>query len=182
VISFFNCLSSRSLPNRRKQRPSQMTKSSFPYRRRPPARRLPMISPIPLGEFRLLAKYYYDECEDKWMRSASTRRGRFLIVPLLLALGWAEQQLKSNSRQRGRGRVDTVCFSRPFHRKRQGVRRLNRGQGIFVRPLYAWTKQKATPRFPLVHGTCRSNGLLLQGRIPPRRTEAGILARAFSVP
>ncbi|MBI3680826.1 MAG: hypothetical protein HY235_10555 [Acidobacteria bacterium] len=36
---------------------------------------------------RVLAKYYYDECEWDQIREHETRT--FLIVPLLLALGWA---------------------------------------------------------------------------------------------
>ncbi len=63
---------------------------------------------------RVLAKYYYDECNWDEIREHETRT--FLIVPLLLALGWAEQQLKIEF-PAGGGRVDTVCFSRPFHRK-----------------------------------------------------------------
>jgi hypothetical protein len=63
---------------------------------------------------RVLAKYYYDECKWDEIREHETRT--FLIVPLLLALGWAEQQLKIEFPVSG-GRVDTACFSRPFHRK-----------------------------------------------------------------
>lgn len=63
---------------------------------------------------RILAKYYYDECTWDDIREHETRT--FLIVPLLLALGWAEQQLKIEFPANGR-RVDTACFSRPFHRQ-----------------------------------------------------------------
>lgn len=44
---------------------------------------------------RLLATYYYEHCRWSDVREHETRT--FLIMPLLLALGWAEQQVKSNS-------------------------------------------------------------------------------------
>ena len=60
-----------------------------------------------IARVRLLADYYY---EKKWedVREHETRT--FLVVPLLLALGWSEQQLKIELPCGGRQRVDVACF------------------------------------------------------------------------
>jgi hypothetical protein len=63
---------------------------------------------------RLLAEYYYNNCAWEEIREHETRT--FLIVPLLLALGWAEQQLKIEYPATG-GRVDLACFSRAQNQK-----------------------------------------------------------------
>jgi hypothetical protein len=62
---------------------------------------------------RLLADFYYNECEWDDIREHETRT--FLIVPLLLALGWAEQQIKVEYPANG-GRIDLACFSRAYNR------------------------------------------------------------------
>lgn len=65
-----------------------------------------------LRRIRLLARYYYDECEWEKVREHETRT--FLVVPLLLALGWAEQQLKIELPCDG-GRIDIAGYARPFN-------------------------------------------------------------------
>lgn len=64
-----------------------------------------------LRRIRLLAKYYYNNGRWQDIREHETRT--FLVVPLLLALGWAEQQLKIELPVPG-GRVDIACFGGPF--------------------------------------------------------------------
>ncbi len=44
------------------------------------------------NRIRLLARYYRDQCDWRDIREHETRT--FLVMPLLLALGWSEQQLK----------------------------------------------------------------------------------------
>lgn len=66
---------------------------------------------------RLLARYYYDSCKWTDVREHETRT--FLIMPLLLALGWAEQQMKIELGVLG-GRVDVACFARPYRRDAKG--------------------------------------------------------------
>ena len=68
---------------------------------------------------RHLAKYYYEECEWSDIREHETRT--FLITPLLLALGWAEQQIKIELNTPDRGRIDIACFSRPYQRNEDGL-------------------------------------------------------------
>ena len=67
---------------------------------------------------RLLASYYYDQSDWRDVREHETRT--FLIMPLLLALGWAEQQIKVELGTGNRGRIDVACFSRPYRRDAQG--------------------------------------------------------------
>jgi hypothetical protein len=66
---------------------------------------------------RLLARYYYQHCQWTDIREHETRT--FLILPLLLALGWPEQQIKIELGASGK-RVDVACFSRPYRRERSG--------------------------------------------------------------
>lgn len=64
-----------------------------------------------LRRIRLLADYYYNNASWKDIREHETRT--FLVIPLLLALGWAEQQLKIELPVPG-GRIDIACFASPF--------------------------------------------------------------------
>lgn len=64
-----------------------------------------------LQRIRLLAEYYYNHQPWSDIREHETRT--FLVIPLLLALGWAEQQLKIELPVKG-GRVDIACLDRPF--------------------------------------------------------------------
>lgn len=65
-----------------------------------------------IRRIRLLADYYYFSSRWDDIREHETRT--FLVVPLLLALGWAEQQLKIEFPVKGVGRVDIACFTGPF--------------------------------------------------------------------
>jgi hypothetical protein len=62
------------------------------------------------GRIRLLARYYYESCQRAEVREHETRT--FLVVPLLLALGWAEQQLKIELPTGHGGRIDIACFDK----------------------------------------------------------------------
>ncbi len=64
-----------------------------------------------ISKVRLLADYYYEYKKKKDIRERETRT--FLVVPLLLALGWSEQQLKIEQ-PCGRKRADIACF-RPIY-------------------------------------------------------------------
>jgi hypothetical protein len=66
------------------------------------------------GRIRLLARYYYESCQRAEVREHETRT--FLVAPLLLALGWAEQQLKIELPTRHGGRIDIACFDRACSR------------------------------------------------------------------
>lgn len=67
-----------------------------------------------IRKIRLLADYYYQNCEWDDIREHETRT--FLVVPLLLALGWAEQQVKVEL-PCSCGRIDVACFSHVYRRK-----------------------------------------------------------------
>lgn len=64
-----------------------------------------------ISKTRLLADYYHKCSRWKDVREHETRT--FLVVPLLLALGWSEQQLKIEL-PCGKGPVDIACF-RPIY-------------------------------------------------------------------
>ena len=68
-----------------------------------------------ISRIRLLADYYYHHC-SKWedIREHETRT--FLVVPLLLALGWAEQQVKIELPCSG-GKIDIACFSKSYEER-----------------------------------------------------------------
>lgn len=68
---------------------------------------------------RLLAAYYYNEC---WWEDIGEHEARtFLIMPLLLGLGWMEQQMKVELGVKGVGTLDVACFGRPFSRDSKGT-------------------------------------------------------------
>ena len=61
---------------------------------------------------RLLATYYRDA--GATVSEHETRT--FLVLPLLIALGWSEQQIRIEySPPSKKGRLDVVCFNRPLH-------------------------------------------------------------------
>ena len=62
---------------------------------------------------RLLADYYYNNCAWAEVREHETRS--FLVIPLLLSLGWAEQKLKVEFPVAG-GKIDIAGFTRSFHK------------------------------------------------------------------
>jgi len=62
-----------------------------------------------LNRLRSLASYYYSSVQWKDVREHEIRT--FLVVPLLLALGWDERQLKVELPISGRRRLDLACFA-----------------------------------------------------------------------
>jgi hypothetical protein len=66
------------------------------------------------NRIRLLARYYRNECNWDDIREHETRT--FLVMPLLLALGWSEQQLKIELTANQAGRIDVACFSKAYRR------------------------------------------------------------------
>ncbi|MGA8831915.1 MAG: hypothetical protein ACLQT6_08700 [Desulfomonilaceae bacterium] len=66
-----------------------------------------------LGRIRLLARYYVECC--KWESVSEEETRTFLVVPLLMALGWSEQQIKLEY-SCGAGVIDVALFDVPFKR------------------------------------------------------------------
>jgi hypothetical protein len=66
------------------------------------------------NRIKLLANYYYHKCDWSDVREHEART--FLIIPLLLALGWSEQQIKIELGAAERGRIDIACFMKPYRR------------------------------------------------------------------
>jgi hypothetical protein len=69
-----------------------------------------------LRKIRLLAQYYYTKCQREDVREYETRS--FLVIPLLLALGWSEQQLKIEL-PCSKGKVDIACFPKAYKDRSQ---------------------------------------------------------------
>jgi hypothetical protein len=67
---------------------------------------------ITLRRIRRLANYYYEH-DSGWEQVREHETRTFLIVPLLLALGWPEQSIKIEQPVPG-GRVDLALFRTPF--------------------------------------------------------------------
>ena len=70
---------------------------------------------IALSRIRLLARHYYGFDDRSLVREHETRT--FLVIPLLIALGWAEQQIKIELPVSNNGRVDVACFNRPYFKE-----------------------------------------------------------------
>ena len=66
------------------------------------------------NRIRLLARYYYKHEQVDWSRVREHETRTFLVVPLLLALGWAEQQIKIELPLKERRRADVACFPKPY--------------------------------------------------------------------
>lgn len=64
-----------------------------------------------LRRIRLLARFYLGR---EWDLTNEHDARTFLVVPLLIALGWAEQRMKIELPVPGGGRIDIGCFSKPF--------------------------------------------------------------------
>ena len=67
-----------------------------------------------IKKVRLLADYYYNHCRWEDIREHETRT--FLVIPLLLALGWSEQQLKIEL-PCNRKKIDIACFRKHYGRE-----------------------------------------------------------------
>jgi len=81
---------------------------------------------------RRLAKYYKENVDWEDVREHETRT--FLIVPLLLALGWSEQSIKIEQPVEG-GRVDLALFNGPYNGDSQSAVVLIESKG-FAQGLY----------------------------------------------
>lgn len=66
-----------------------------------------------INNIRYLARYYSENYD--WNDNIPEHEARtFLVVPLLLALGWSEQQIKIELSNGKRKRIDIACFSKPY--------------------------------------------------------------------
>lgn len=65
-----------------------------------------------LSKIRLLADYYDRQYEYPWADIGEHEIRTFLVVPLLLALGWSEQQTKIELNCTS-GKIDIACFRTP---------------------------------------------------------------------
>lgn len=74
------------------------------------------------ARIRLLARYYRSD-RRYWDHVREHETRTFLVAPLLLALGWAEQQIKIElkaTRGERQGRIDMALFARPYRLDERG--------------------------------------------------------------
>lgn len=109
-----------------------------------------------LRRIRLLANYYYRNWAWDEIREHETRT--FLVTPLLLALGWSEQQLKIELPAPG-GRVDIACFAGPYSGRAEDVVALLETKGFSQGLIYAADQAKGyATHFPRCKAVIVTNG------------------------
>ena len=114
-----------------------------------------------IRRIRLLARYYFHKCRWDDIREHEART--FLIIPLLLALGWSEQQIKIELSVPG-GRVDIAGFRTPYRRKDKAPNNdecvlILESKGFSQGLDYAHTQGKAyAEEFPACMVVVASNG------------------------
>ena len=118
----------------------------------------------------MLASYYYNLGYERWSDIREHETRSFLIIPLLLALGWAEQQMKIEL-SCSAGRVDVACFSRSYRQKNEEcsliVESKDFASGLDYAPKQA---QRYAEAFPSCRVVIVSNGYCYKSYI---RSESG---------
>ena len=112
-----------------------------------------------LTRIRRLARYYYDGAGGRWedIREHETRT--FLVIPLLLALGWAEQQVKIELPIKGRQRADLACFSSRYTGENEDCALILESKGFSQGLEYAPDQAKTYAKhFPSCRTVVVSNG------------------------
>lgn len=107
-------------------------------------------------KIRLLADYYYNHCWWEDIREHETRT--FLVIPLLLALGWSEQQLKVEL-PCNRRRVDIACFRKNYERNNDECISIIETKGFLSGLDYADNQAKTySKNFPNCRAVTVTNG------------------------
>lgn len=100
---------------------------------------------------RRLAKYYRESVDWEDVREHETRT--FLIVPLLLALGWPEQSIKIEQPLQG-GRVDLALFNGPYKGDPENavvlIETKGFAQGLFYAPGQVLSYAKHFPKCKVI--------------------------------
>jgi hypothetical protein len=99
-----------------------------------------------LARIRLLAEYYihkYQGNDISWADVREHETRTFLVMPLLLALGWTEQQIKIEQPAGNRKRIDIACFSKPYHQEERECLMIIETKGLSQGLDYAGVQAKA---------------------------------------
>lgn len=113
-----------------------------------------------LRRIRLLAEFYYTETSQPWAEIREHETRTFLVVPLLLALGWTEPQIKIELPIGARhGRVDIAGFPGTYRGKADEATVLIETKGFSAGLLYAPDQAIAYARhFPNCRAVLVTNG------------------------
>ncbi len=131
-----------------------------------------------IRRIRLLAEYYYNKCP--WDEIGEHEIRTFLVIPLLLALGWAEQQLKIEYKA-GNGKADIVGFTKPYHleKYRECILILETkdfGSGLDYAPIQAKRYARA---FPSCRVLVVSNGFCYKSYVRKKKDEFSDIPSAY---
>jgi len=139
------------------------------------------------SRIRLLARYYYGALDRKdfgWDEIREHETRTFLVIPLLLALGWAEQQIKielpiqGQRRVQGQRRADVACFRRPYTKASDNVCLILESKGFSQGLDYASDQaMEYAEHFPSCQIVVVTNGYCYKAF---RRDEAGAYSAAPS--
>jgi hypothetical protein len=133
------------------------------------------------NRIRLLARYYYgapDREDFGWDEIREHETRTFLIIPLLLALGWAEQQIKIELPIQGQRRADVACFRRPYTKASDNVCLILESKGFSQGLDYASDQaMEYAEHFPNCQIVVVTNGYCYKAF---RRDEAGAYSAAPS--
>ncbi len=109
------------------------------------------------SRIRLLAQSYRNECWP-WSDIREHESRTFLVIPLLLALGWAEQQIKIEL-PAGGGKADIGCFRGPYERNKDDCVLMLETKGFKHGLRYAPKQVKGyAKRFPSCQAVIVTNG------------------------
>ena len=112
-----------------------------------------------ISRITLLADYYYNaKYGGGWIREHETRT--FLVVPLLLALGWAEQQMKIEMPYGdGNKRIDIACFKKNYQDNKDDCVAIIETKGFSYGLDYAQKQaEKYSEKFPSCEVLITTNG------------------------
>ena len=111
-----------------------------------------------ISRIRLLADYYDQHCNWGDIREHETRT--FLVIPLLLALGWSEQQIKIELPCNG-GRIDIACFNQNYRRNNNDCVAIIETKGFSSGLDYAWEQAETYSQdFPNCQSVIVTNGYI----------------------
>ncbi|OBU22087.1 hypothetical protein CTM88_19320 [Photobacterium aquimaris] len=130
-----------------------------------------------MEKIRLLADYYYHNCYSEDIREHETRT--FLVIPLLIALGWAEQQIKIEL-SCSEGRIDIACFQKSYRRNNNECLAIIETKGFSSGLDYAPKQARAYSKdFPKCKAVIVTNGYCYKVYLRDSKNEFSTVPSAY---